>query len=54
MSGQKHTTASEVLGRNKEMALLRGATYGRLQSELLAPLINKAADLLGRKPEDDD
>lgn len=44
-------TATEVLERTAEMSLLLGATYGRLQSELLTPLIKRAFAILKRRGE---
>jgi hypothetical protein len=44
-------TATEVLERAAEMARILGATYGRLQSELLAPLIARAHSILIRRGE---
>lgn len=44
-------TATEVLERSAEMSLLLGATYGRLQSELLTPLIKRAFGILKRRGE---
>ena len=44
-------TATEVLERSSQMALLLGATYGRLQSELLTPLIQRAFAILKRRGE---
>lgn len=44
-------TATEVVERAGEMALLLGATYGRLQSELLTPLIRRAYAVLRRRGE---
>lgn len=44
-------TATEVLERSGEAARLLGATYGRLQNELLTPLIERAADILRRRGE---
>lgn len=44
-------TATEVMERSAEMALLLGATYGRLQSELLTPLIKRAFAILRRRGE---
>lgn len=44
-------TATEVLERSAEMAMLLGATYGRLQSELLTPLIKRAFAILRRRGE---
>ena len=47
----RRMTATEVLERSAEMALLLGATYGRLQSELLTPLIQRAFSILRRRGE---
>jgi len=44
-------TATEVLERSSEMARLLGATYGRLQSELLTPLVMRAVHILRRRGE---
>lgn len=44
-------TTTEVLERSAEMARLLGATYGRLQSELLTPLIMRAIAILRRRGE---
>ncbi|MBF0269351.1 MAG: head-tail connector protein [Alphaproteobacteria bacterium] len=44
-------TATEVLERSAEMARLLGATYGRLQSELLTPLVMRAVAILKRRGE---
>ena len=44
-------TATEVLERSAEMARLLGATYGRLQSELLTPLVSRALSVLVRRGE---
>jgi hypothetical protein len=44
-------TATEVLERSNEMSLLLGATYGRLQTELLTPLIKRAYSVLRRRGE---
>ncbi|MGF1562547.1 MAG: portal protein [Geminicoccaceae bacterium] len=44
-------TATEVLVRNREMTRLLGATYGRLQAELLRPLIARAVYVLSRRGE---
>ncbi len=44
-------SATEVLERSAEMSLLLGATYGRLQSELLTPLIKRAFAILKRRGE---
>jgi len=47
-------TATEVLERSAEMARLLGATYGRLQSELLAPLVARSMAILIRRGEIED
>lgn len=44
-------TATEVLERSAEMARVLGATYSRLQSELLGPLVNRAISILVRRGE---
>ncbi len=44
-------TATEVIERSSEMALLLGATYSRLQAELLTPLIKRAFSILKRRGE---
>ncbi len=44
-------TATEVLERSAEMARLLGATYGRLEAELLAPLVERALAILARRGE---
>ncbi|WP_255448571.1 portal protein [Telmatospirillum sp. J64-1] len=44
-------TATEVLERAAEMARVLGATYGRLQSELLTPLVMRAIAILRRRGE---
>lgn len=44
-------TATEVVQRSLEMARLLGATYGRLQSELLTPLAMRAVGILQRRGE---
>jgi hypothetical protein len=49
--GQTRMTATEVIERSSEMALVLGATYGRLQSELLTPLIQRAYGILRRRGE---
>lgn len=49
--GNRKMTATEVAERAGEMALLLGATYGRLQSELLTPLIQRAYTILRRRGE---
>lgn len=44
-------TATEVLERSVEMARLLGATYGRLQAELMTPLLLRAVSILRRRGE---
>ena len=44
-------TATEVLERAAETARLLGATYGRLQAELLAPLVARCLSILRRRGE---
>ena len=44
-------TATEVLERSQEMARVLGATYGRLQAELLTPLVLRAVAILRRRGE---
>lgn len=44
-------TATEVVQRSMEMSRLLGATYGRLQSELLTPLAMRAVAILQRRGE---
>jgi hypothetical protein len=44
-------TATEVLERAADMARTLGATYGRLQSELLTPLVTRALGVLARRGE---
>ncbi|MCW5773667.1 MAG: head-tail connector protein [Rhodospirillaceae bacterium] len=44
-------TATEVLERSAEMARILGATYGRLQSELLTPLVQRGLAILRRRHE---
>jgi hypothetical protein len=54
---QIHTprmTATEVLERAAQMARLLGATYGRLQTELVVPLVRRCLDILMRRGEIDD
>jgi hypothetical protein len=47
----KRMSATEVLERSNEMAMLLGATYGRLQTELITPLIQRAFSILRRRGE---
>ncbi|MBW8270687.1 portal protein [Caldovatus aquaticus] len=44
-------TATEVIERSAEAARLLGATYGRLQAELLTPLIARCLAILRRRGE---
>jgi hypothetical protein len=44
-------SATEVMERSNDMAMLLGATYGRLQTELLTPLIERAFSILKRRGE---
>ena len=44
-------TATEVLQRSDEMMRILGATYGRLQTELLTPLIDRAVYILRKRGE---
>jgi len=44
-------SATEVIERSHDMARLLGATYGRLQSELLTPLALRAVTILQRRGE---
>ena len=50
VSGRR-MTATEILERSNEMSRLLGATYGRLQAELLTPLINQGMRILRRRGE---
>ena len=44
-------TATEVLERTADLSRLLGATYGRLQNELLSPLVRRALGILRRRGE---
>ncbi|MFA7277266.1 MAG: portal protein [Pseudobdellovibrionaceae bacterium] len=46
---ERPRTATEILERSAQMALLLGATFGRLQVELLNPLIMRAYSILQRR-----
>ena len=48
---ESRMTATEVLERSAETARLLGASYGRLQSELLTPLIARCLAILARRGE---
>ncbi|MBT5810262.1 MAG: phage tail protein [Rhodospirillaceae bacterium] len=47
-------TATEVLERSAEISKILGATYGRLQSELLNPIIERGMAILRRRGEIND
>lgn len=47
----RNMTATEVLERSAQMALVLGATYGRMQTELLTPLVQRAYSILRRRGE---
>jgi hypothetical protein len=47
--GNGKTTATEISIRSDEMTLLLGATFGRLQVELLNPLIQRAYSILRQR-----
>lgn len=44
-------TATEVLERSAQAARLLGASYGRLQAELLTPLVHRCLGILSRRGE---
>ncbi len=44
-------SATEILERSQEVARILGATYGRLQTELLTPLVKRAVSILRRRGE---
>jgi hypothetical protein len=44
-------TATEVLERSSEMTRLLGAMFGRLQAELMNPLLHRAVAILRRRGE---
>lgn len=47
----RNMTATEVLERSGEVTRILGATYGRLQSELLMPLLKRCYSILRRRGE---
>jgi hypothetical protein len=49
--GGARMTATEVVARAGEMTRLLGAIYGRLQAELLTPLLTRAVAILRRRGE---
>ena len=48
---QERMTATEVRERSAQMMRILGATYGRLQTELLMPLVERASTILRRRGE---
>ena len=48
---QERMTATEVRERSAQMMRILGATYGRLQTELLMPLVERAVAILRRRGE---
>jgi hypothetical protein len=50
-AAKANMTATEVLDRAAATARLLGATYGRLQAELLSPLVARCLSLLRRRGE---
>lgn len=48
---QERMTATEVRIRTAQMMRILGATYGRLQTELLMPLVERATTILRRRGE---
>jgi hypothetical protein len=49
--GSRRMTATEVLERSSEINQILGATFGRIRSELLTPLILRALSILKRRGE---
>lgn len=49
ITASKRMTATEIMERSAETAMLLGATYGRLQVEFLTPLIQRAYAILRRR-----
>ena len=49
--GANNMSATEVVERSGDVARVLGATYGRLQSELLSPLLERAIMILSRRGE---
>ena len=49
--GGARMSATEILERSQETARLLGATFGRLQAELLFPLLQRALAILRRRGE---
>ena len=50
-SGGARMTATEVIERVNQISRILGATYGRLQSEFLTPVIVRAVSILKRRGE---
>jgi len=50
-AGEARMTATEVLERSAAAARLLGASYGRLQAELLTPLVTRCLAILARRGE---
>ncbi len=50
-SSGSHMTATEVIERVNQISRILGATYGRLQSEFLTPVIIRAVSILKRRGE---
>ena len=51
VSDNNQMTATEVIERSQDMVRVLGATYGRLQTELLNPLLERAIAILKRRGE---
>ena len=47
----RKVTATKIMERSGDMSLLLGATYGRLQTELLTPLVKRGYAILRRRGE---
>jgi hypothetical protein len=50
-ANKPNMTATEVVARSDQAARLLGATYGRLQAELLTPLVARCLGILARRGE---
>ncbi|MDR2098732.1 MAG: head-tail connector protein [Rickettsiales bacterium] len=50
-AGSARMTATEVIERGQQVSRILGATYGRLQSEFLTPVIMRAIGILKRRGE---
>lgn len=51
LESRPNITATEVLERRQEKLLILGPTLGRLQNELLTPLLSRAFSILSRRGE---